>query len=109
MIICQFGGNVAEDPVVNAIGDYNNRRVEEWSLSPTTISMIESTERSQKNCPRMLLTYQFGSNVTEDHAVNAIGDSPIWDALFIKKSEDEVAVKVLFESKRKARCLWWYC
>ena len=67
--------------------------------------MIESTERSQKNCLRMLLTRQFGSYVTEDHAVNAIGDSPIWDALFIKKFEDEVAVKVLFESKRKARCL----
>eukprot|EP00956_Cyclotella_meneghiniana_P024378 scaffold48858_cov44-Cyclotella_meneghiniana.AAC.2 len=64
--------------------------------------MIESTERSQKNCPRMLLTLQFGSNVTDNHAVNAIGDSPIWDALFIKKSEDEVAVKMLFESKREA-------
>ena len=105
MINCQFGGNVAEDPVVNAIGDYNNRRAEELSLPPTTIPMIESTECSQKNCPRMLLTLQFGSNVTEDHAVNAIGDSPIWDALFIKKFENEVAVKVLFESKREARCL----
>eukprot|EP00956_Cyclotella_meneghiniana_P037451 scaffold138981_cov26-Cyclotella_meneghiniana.AAC.1 len=39
-----FGGNVAEDPVVNAIGDYNNRRAEELSLPPTTIPMIESTE-----------------------------------------------------------------
>eukprot|EP00956_Cyclotella_meneghiniana_P024377 scaffold48858_cov44-Cyclotella_meneghiniana.AAC.1 len=55
--------------------------------------MIESTKCSQKNCPRVLLTRQFGSNVTEDHAVNAIGDSPIWDALFIKKFENEVAVK----------------
>ena len=43
--------------------------------------------------------------VTDDHAVNAIDDSPIWYALFIKKFEDGVAVMVLFESKREARCL----
>ena len=67
--------------------------------------MIDITGRSQKNCPRMLLTRQFASNVTDDHAVNAIDDSPIWYALFIKKSEDGVAVMVLFESKREARCL----
>ena len=67
--------------------------------------MIDITGRSQKNCPRMLLTRQFGSNVTDDHAVNAIDDSLIWYALFIKKSEDGVAVMVLFESKREDRCL----
>ena len=62
--------------------------------------MIDITGRSQKNCPRMLLTRQFASNVTDDHAVNAIYDSPIWYALFIKKSEDGVAVMVLFEREK---------
>jgi len=38
--------------------------------------------------------------VTDDHAVNAIDDSPIWYALFIKKSEDVVAVMVLFEREK---------
>ena len=38
--------------------------------------------------------------VTDDHAVNAIDDSPIWYALFIKKSEDGVAVMVLFEREK---------